>query len=345
MKKILKSFTLIVLLFISHNIFSQTVEWVEVPSATTASFRALSVVNDKVAWLGGSKGTVGFTSDGGKTWTFSTVPDFATVDFRSVYAFDEKNVIIANAGSPGYILKTTDGGQQWKVVYKNDHKDAFFDGTDFWNAKEGMVYGDPIDGRMLIVQTTDGGNTWKELAASSRPELKEGEASFAASNTGIRCLPKNKVVIATGGKTSRLWISEDKGMHWKASDAPIIQGEQMTGIYSVAFRDGKKGIIVGGDYNRDTLKTDHIFLTSDFGKTWKAPSVPTRGIRECVEYITDKVVIATGQRGSDFSVDGGVTWKMLSDEKYFDVVRKARKGSLIIIAGGKGKVGILKIKP
>ena len=52
-------------------------------------------------------------------------------------------------------------------------------------------------------------------------------------------------------------------------------------------------------------------------------------------------MIATGPSGTDISHDGGINWKPLSDEKSFHVVRKARKGSLIVLAGNS-KVAILK---
>jgi photosystem II stability/assembly factor-like uncharacterized protein len=335
---------LFILSLFSFQLSAQTVEWANIASGTEASFRGLSVVDDQVAWLGGTKGTVGYTTDGGKTWTFHQLQGYEKLDFRAVYAFSEKKVVIANAGSPAFILLTTDGGTHWQEIYRNDHADAFIDGTDFWNDQEGMMYGDPIEGRMLLLHTKDGGKTWTEISQEARPKLEAGEASFAASNTGLRCLKGNKAIIATGGVVSRLWISDDKGQHWTALKTPIIQGGKMTGIFSSAFQNDGKGIIVGGDYERDTLKVDHVFYTFDFGKTWTAPEKPTRGIRECVEYLDKNIAVATGQRGADVTYDGGVTWSPLSDEKYFDVVRKARKGKLIIIAGGKGKVGVLQVK-
>jgi photosystem II stability/assembly factor-like uncharacterized protein len=143
---------------------------------------------------------------------------------------------------------------------------------------------------------------------------------------------------------SRVFISNDKAKTWTIVEPPIIQGKTMTGIFSTAFLNETNGIIAGGDYEIDSLATDHIFLTEDGGKTWNAPKVPTRGIREGVEYITEKIIIATGYPGIDISYDGGKNWKSMSDEKQFAVVRKARKGSLIVIAGGNGKVGLIKEK-
>jgi photosystem II stability/assembly factor-like uncharacterized protein len=335
-----------VLLLLSANMLAQTgtVSWQDITTDTKASFRGLSVVDNKTAWLGGSKGTVGVTHDGGKTWTFKSLQGYETLDFRSVYAFDDKHAIVANAGSPAYILKTSDGGQSWKRVYQNDDKDAFIDGMDFWDAKKGLVYGDPIGSKMLVIKTVDGGESWTVLKDEQRPLLKDGEASFAASGTGVRCLEKGKAFILTGGQTSRLWLSNDEGNTWKPTDLPILQGGKMTGGYSMGFFNLKNGIIVGGNWDDHSLTTDHIILTNDGGTTWTTPAKPTRGLRECVEYLTDKIVVASGQKGSDISYDGGNTWTALSDLTGFDVVRKARKGNLIVAAGGQGKVAVLKIE-
>jgi photosystem II stability/assembly factor-like uncharacterized protein len=337
---------LFISVLISSNLLAQTgkISWQNITTDTQASFRGLSVVDDKVAWLGGSKGTVGVTTDGGKTWVFKTLEGYETLDFRSVYAFDDKNVVIANAGSPAYILKTSDGGQSWRRVYQNDDKDAFIDGMDFWDAKKGLTYGDPISSKMLLLKTLDGGESWSLLTDAQRPLLKEGEASFAASCTGVRCLKNGRAFILTGGQTSRLWFSDDEGTTWRPSEMPIIQGGKMTGGYSMAFFNQMKGIVVGGNWDDHNLTTDHILLTNDGGKTWTRPATPTRGLRECVEYLTEKTVVAAGQKGSDISDDGGNTWAPLSDLTGFDVIRKARKGKLTIAAGGQGKVAVLKFE-
>ncbi len=326
----------------SSTLFGQSIRAKSFDSKTGAFFRAVSAINDRVIWVSGSKGTVGFTGDGGKHWRFHQVDNFKSLEFRALYAFDSVTAVIANAGSPAYILRTTDRGANWKVVYTNTDKEAFIDGIDFWNNKEGVVYGDAIQGRMLLLKTTDGGQSWKDVPMEKRPALKTGEGSFAASGTGIRCLERNRVVIATGGVVSRLWHSSDKGNTWQVTEPPIIQGQTMTGIYSVAFADSLRGVIVGGNYEKPNEKVKHIFITSDGGQTWAPPIVPTRGMRECVEFITPSFVLASGQSGIDVSNDGGQTWKAFSNEKQFSVVRKARKGNSIILAGANGRVSILE---
>ncbi|QOI97644.1 MAG: oxidoreductase [Flammeovirgaceae bacterium] len=306
---------------------------VDVPS----SFRALSVVNSKVAWVAGSNGYVGRTTDGGTTWQFNRAKGFEGLDFRSLYAFNRKQAIIANAGTPARILRTADGGKTWKSVYTNTHADAFIDGMDFWNKQEGITYGDPIDGRMVLLRTTDGGKSWKPV---KQPLLAQGEASFAASGTGIRCFNKLAIVIATGGAVSRLWHSADKGDTWHTVEVPVIQGVNSAGIFSVGIR-GNTWIVAGGNYQQPNQTERHIFYSTDAGKTWQAPVLPTRGYRECVENLQGTMWVAAGPTGAEVSVDNGITWSPLSDEQGFHTVRKARKGSLTLMAGN-GKLQVVK---
>jgi photosystem II stability/assembly factor-like uncharacterized protein len=333
---------IVVLFMLVQHCFAQNWKLQQVVPETEASFRGLSVVDDSVAWVSGSKGWVGRSINGGQSWTYQKVKGFEQCDFRSLYAFDAKRAIIANAGSPAYILVTNDGGATWQQVYEDRDSLAFFDGIDFWNNKEGIIYGDPKDGHIEMLRTNDGGLTWKELPQISRPTLAKGEASFAASGTTIRCLKHGRTVIATGGKVSRLLYSKNRGKSWKPIAVPIIQGESTTGIFSVAYLNKKKAMVVGGDYKQEQLMKDHVFYTNDGGKNWIAPSKPTRGYRECVTYVDKRIVIAVGPSGFDISYDGGKSWQPFSNEKQYHVIKKARKGNCVIAAGGSGKIARLQ---
>jgi len=319
-------------------LFAQEYHLRKIETAISSSFRGLSVVNNKVAWVSGSKGWVGHTTDGGLTWSFNQVAGFEEAEFRSLYSFDDQRAVIANSGSPAYILVTTDGGKKWNPVYTKTHPDAFFDGMDFWNDKEGIIYGDPIDGKMLLLYTVDGGINWTEI---NGPKLEKGEASFAASGTGIRCMNSNQVMISTGGAVSRLWISKDKGLTWSSVKAPIVQGESSTGIFSFA-KNRNVITIVGGDFRKESMATNHNFYSLGEGSHWLTPNSPTRGYRECVEPIKKNTLIAVGPSGIDISSDNGINWKPFSDEKELHVVRKSRKGSLVIAAGGQGQMFVIE---
>ena len=72
---------------------------------------------------------------------------------------------------------------------------------------------------------------------------------------------------------------------------------------------------------------------------WNKPIKPTKGYRETVEYIDNSTWFAAGPNGIDLSIDQGNTWTAYSIEKGFHVLRKARNGNLILVAGADGKIG------
>lgn len=330
---------IILALFITQAALAQPYALVRLDSVGDVSLRALSVVDDRVAWASGNKGTVVKTIDGGKTWNRMKVTGFEILDFRSLYAFNAKEAVIVNAGSPAYVLRTHNGGEHWNVVYTSSHPDAFFDGIDFWNDREGLLYGDPIDGRMSMLRTRDGGKNWE--TETSAPPLEKGEASFAASGTGIRCYGKSGVMISTGGTVSRLWFSEDSGQSWVSSQPPVIQGKSSTGIFSAARWDGKKVVVVAGDFEQPASSERNHFLSRDGGMTWVPPYKPVTGYRECVEVIRSKLLIAVGPGGAEISMDAGVNWKSIPAPEGLHVVRKARRGKMVFAAGSQGNLCVL----
>lgn len=346
----MKRWMLCCLLLLSLTAASARVaEWWYIDTKTNASFRGLSVVDDSVAWVSGSRGWVGKTVNGGKHWTWQQVKGYEQCDFRSLYAFNGRSAIIANAGSPAYILHTDDGGNTWHKVYENVDSAAFIDGLDFSDENNGMAYGDPIDGYILLVNTNNGGKGWVDIPIDQCPAVSIGEASFAASGTCIKYLSKRKMIIATGGKVSRLLVSGNNGKKWSTIVTPILQGESSKGIFSFLAINKKQWIIAGGDYLQDTLRTANLFYTYNGGKIWRAPRTTTRGYRECVisapgvvKRKGDRTLLAVGPTGIDVSYDGALNWMAFSDEKQYHVIKQARRGKLIIMAGGQGKVAILR---
>ncbi|HET6243629.1 MAG: oxidoreductase [Bacteroidetes bacterium] len=331
-------FFLLFILF-SRILFSQ--ELLLINTELKTSFRGLSIVDENIAWISGNNGYIGTTINAGSKWHFFQIPGYETLDFRSIYAFDENKAIVANAGSPAFIFITSNGGLTWHNVYTDQRKEIFINGITFFNEKEGIIFGDPVESRMYLLRTLNGGNDWTESPFKERPALLEGEAAFAASGTTIRSYNQNRIIIASGGIVSRLFVSKDKGKSWKVFATPILQGKSSTGIFSFDFADNKTGIIVGGDYALDTLKTNHIFLSKDAGRNWQKPITETGGYRSSVEFIDGITLIATGTSGTDISHDGGNNWRKLSQEG-FHVLRKSRTGKLVILAGSEGRIAIFK---
>ena len=298
------------------------------------SIRGLSVVSDKIIWVSGSNGMVGESVDGGETWKWLQVKGFEKTDFRDIEAFDATTAVIMGIADPAYILKTVDAGETWKVVYENKTKGMFLDAMEFWNEQSGIVIGDPIDNKFFIARTFDGGNTWRDIPKQNYPVADSGEACFASSGTNIRALAKNAACFVSGGLRSRLFIKD------KRIDIPIIQGKESTGANSVAVKNKKTLIVVGGDFTKPDAAEKNCFITNNGGQTFTAPAISPHGYRSCVEYLGKNNWICCGLNGVDNSTDNGNTWHLISRES-FHVCRKAKDGKSIFFAGVDGKIGKL----
>lgn len=307
-------------------------------SGTKTSLRGLSVVNDNVIWVSGSGGTVGRSNNGGKNWNWFTVKGFEKTEFRDIEAFDASTAIIMGIADPAYILKTTDGGENWKVVYENKTKGMFLDAMDFVGEKYGIVVGDPINNKIFLAETWDAGETWNErLMENTFAKPDSGEAFFAASGTNIRLFPNKEFFLVSGGMQSRLITPNS------ATLLPIVQGKETAGANSIAVytkpnrKSSNRMIVVGGDFAADTSQYKNCFITANSGKTWKAAAEPPHGYRSCVEYLSERDVLSCGLNGVDYSATSGNTWHWISKES-FNVCRIAKLGTSIFLAGNNGKV-------
>ncbi|HTS36759.1 MAG TPA: hypothetical protein VMH04_13875 [Candidatus Solibacter sp.] len=260
-------------------------------SHTTESLRGVSAVSRLVAWASGTHGTYLRTVDGGTTWVAAQVPDAAGLDFRGVVAFsaDEAFLMSSGPGEQSRIYHTADAGKSWQLQFTNANPKGFFDSIAFWDAKHGIVVGDPVadeGGKLKFeILATDDGMNWKVISGSGMPEAAEGEGAFAASNRCIALAPgADDAWFATGGKIARVFHSADRGQSWQVFDTPIWHGKDSQGIFSIAFRDTLHGAIAGGDYKHPNDDGPNLAFTEDGGKTWKISDLHPQAYFSAVAY-------------------------------------------------------------
>lgn len=317
-------------------------QWIKQTVDTTASFRGLSVVNEKIVWASGTGGTVICTTDGGNTWKVMTVAGVEKLDFRDVEAFDANTAYILSIGNgeSSRIYKTTDGGATWKEQFRNTDEKAFYDAIACWDRNNCIAMSDPVDGRFVLrglVTHSVGGSNFG--LASNMPPAKEGEAAFAASGTCLITQGKDTLFMVSGGNHARVFYSGNRGRTWAVTEAPLVKGTAGSGIFSIAMHDSKNGVIVGGNYEKPNEAKDNLAFTSDGGTTWNLGSGLT-GYRSGVTYVDKKTLIAVGTNGSDMTRDGGKTWKVLGKEDLNAVRSKGPRATWAV--GPKGMVVKLK---
>jgi len=321
--------------------------WVEFESGSTAGLRGLSAVDSHTAWASGSGGTVLRHVAPDRPWHDVSVPGASDLDFRMIHAFDADTACALSAGSPARLYRTDDGGASWTLVYEDTRPEIFFDAMRFADAKFGIAFGDPIDGRIQIISTSDGGRTWRRHGSSESPAALPGEAGFAASNSAL-AIAGETICIGLGGATplgaARIALSRDRGWSWQVVNTPL-RCSQSSGIFSIAVDQGGRGVAVGGDYLQPESTGDNVLTSEDGGLTWvRSAGSPPGGYRSCVVFLSrlgQDVAFAVGPDGTDISTDGRQSWTSV-DTIGWHAVSLPPDGRAMWFSGPDGRIGFVK---
>ena len=308
------------------------------------SIRALAIDND-LAWYAGNNGKYGWVSlNGGKDFSGVIAKDTLLPEFRSL-AQTPNGVFILSVGTPALLYKISKDGKRNNLVYTESGEKVFYDCLKFYNDKEGIAMGDPIDGYPSIIKTYDGGETWSKVGTVLLPKFDEGEAAFAASNSNM-VVKDGKTWIASGGKKSRILFLDKNAKNWEVFDTPIVQGKEMTGIFGADFYDDKIGFAVGGDYEKPEQNWGNKILTEDGGKTWKLVGEKAGfGYASCVQFVPNSngnELVTVGKTGVWYSFDRGTTWKKILDDTTLNTF--TFKDAKTIIAAGQEKIIRVRLK-
>lgn len=302
------------------------------------SIRPITVSQEKV-WYAANRNKVGFVSltDGTKMQR-QINKDTIKMEFRSI-AQTSTSIFVLTIANPALLYKFSKDLSQKKLVYEEKHEKVFYDSMQFWNDKEGIAFGDPVENCLSVIITRDGGETWTKIPCTKLPKVADGEAAFAASNTNIIIKGTNTWLVS-GGKKSRVFFSSDKGNSWNVYETPIVQGEAMTGIFTADFYDSKIGFIAGGNYDKPNQNFQNKAITNDGGKTWKLVGEKQGfGYASCIQFVpksNGKQLVCVGANGLFYSKDSGATWIQFLKDPTFFTLRFVDENTAV--AAGKDKI-------
>lgn len=266
----------------------------------------------------GERGHV-LVSEDGKTWEKSDVP--ADTTLTSVYFHDDNHGWAA--GHDAVILKTSDGGKQWRQVYAAPEDEMPLLDIRFFDNQ----YGIAIGAYGLFLASTDGGETWikQEMYIIDDGTVNDDDLTESYQ------LHLNSIAYSTSGKlyiaaeAGRIYRSDDLGKSWQELPSPY------TGSFFGVLPLEDNSVLVYG-------LRGHLYRSDDAGKSWIEIDTGTREHLTNSIILHDGKIILTGMGGVLLiSDDQGRSFKLHElghRHNYAAVIEPGKDG--IIMAGDHG---------
>jgi photosystem II stability/assembly factor-like uncharacterized protein len=184
-----------------------------------------------------------------------------------------------------------------------------------------------------------------------RPISKGITRTDKGSATALTESPRNPDVLYVGTDDGALWVTRDGGKEW----VDLVKNVGLPGPRWVAtieasrFEEGRAYVCFDGHRSDDDEPS--LFVTEDFGKTWKSiranlPTGPTRCLRE--DLTNAKLLYVGTEFGIWASIDRGGSWTKINNNlptvAVFDLALHPTAGELVAATHGRS-LWVLDVTP
>ena len=299
-------------------------------------------------WAVGDSATIITTNDGGMTWTRQFDPadstEFTNVEFVNRWiGFVGGNRISRIPGELIYypiILKTTDGGENWKecdlgLSQMPEYTDISFYDMDFLDSNTGWVAVNETNRRVgMLLGTENGGETWNLVREMSPWELiftatiRDNNLGYILYGSAFDNFSLSKgAYTENGGDT---WTSTGGIFSFYMNDLIFISPDTLWSIGTGIYKSHDRGI--------NWIRIDSILSEKNFGRprdlhAFNAQNILLIGRASSKTNNGNYSAVLINTR------DGGENWNQLlaisqTDFNAFDVV----SSQLVWIIGDKGLI-------
>ncbi len=188
-----------------------------------------------------------------------------------------------SVGSVGSIIKTTNGGTNWKNINSNTTKYLRY--LVFINSTTGFAIGDSS----VIIKTTNAGENWS-ISYNSNSKYGIHSISFINSNTGYAYRDSSNVIMKT----------TNCGNNWNSINTDLMIYSLFQVLY---FLNENTGICCVGNF---------IFKTTNGGINWIAKNVYPY-VASCAYFFNQNTGLVSGGNGNVLkTTDSGENWTFLT---------------------------------
>lgn len=206
------------------------------PRASSSLLLAISGHGEQAIWLVGEHGHI-LKSDSDGPWQQASVP--TQILLTAIDMFDTQYGWAV--GHDATILKTSDGGVNWHLMYKNINAQSPLFDVLFSSREKGIAVG----AYGFYLATNDGGVSWRQKFINEEHDFH------------LNAISKNAVgELFIAAEAGNLYRSTDTGKHWTSLLSPY------DGSFFDVLAWGDKHVAVAG-------LRGHLYVSADKGESWK----------------------------------------------------------------------------
>jgi len=310
--------------------------------------------NPSTIWIGtNGSGEIFKSTDGGQTWKLKRKGvdlNLRPMSFRGFTVDPRTSDIVyamAEIASPGWtadpsqrkglemdltqgiVYKTTDGGQNWKQIWRGDnlarycwihpqHPDTLYVSTGIFDREAANTDTSAgFAGGVGILKSTNGGVDWQVLnQANGLMDLYVCSLFMHPTNPDMLLAAANQNNWSNyrGKHTGGVYLTEDGGEHWDR----VLEGQGTEQITTVEYSISDPDVAYAAG-------SDAVYRSEDGGHSWQrftradgtwGPDGIVAGTPIDLQCDPDnplKVFVNNYLGGNFFSVDGGQSWTLDSD--------------------------------
>ena len=257
----------------------------------------INFINKDNGFIVGDAGVFLKTTDGGTTWKYLNLREKYKKDeyqyFYSTFFTDSLTGWIVGGDYYAFILKTTDGGENWnEEANNNDEMIHHFYKLRFSGSHNGWIMGQ----FGMIYKTTDAGVNW---ISQRENNYHFNSIYFANENTGWAVGNSGIILNTTDGGLS--WYKQNQNDSLSFSSVYAIDNQNVFVVGAVI-----KGLSI---FDRSGI----IFKSIDGGQTWQRQKYDSLFGFNSIVFINDSTAWITGTGETLLKTnDQGNTWNKIS---------------------------------
>lgn len=198
-----------------------------------------------------------------------------------------------------------------------------------------------------VYRSLNKGDNWELISPDLTKNRRQGNVPFSTISS-LAESPLKFGLLYAGTDDGNVWVSKDAGGNWERINEGLPQDKWVSSVFPSPHDEATVFVSLNG-YRDDDFKT-YLFMSNDYGKTWKSinGNLPASVANVIIQDPVNESLLYCGlDYGTYVSLDRGDTWhlfnRMLNVASY-DMLVHPRDNELVVATHGRS-IFVADVKP